>query len=106
MRNAFAEEAVTLASEDEQYFLLSGDIGNRLFNTYKERFSERFMNCGVAEANMTGVAAGMAMAGLRPMTYTIAACNLAAVHQAQGAPEAAGRLGVRPATAGTKTCAS
>ena len=77
MRNAFAEEAVTLASEDEQYFLLSGDIGNRLFNTYKERFSERFMNCGVAEANMTGVAAGMAMAGLRPMTYTIATFNTA-----------------------------
>jgi transketolase len=77
MRNAFAEEAANLAREDEQYFLLSGDIGNRLFNTYKARFSERFLNCGVAEANMTGVAAGMAMAGLRPMTYTIAAFNTA-----------------------------
>ena len=77
MRKAFAEEALKIASNDERYFLLSGDIGNELFNPYKEKFAERFLNCGVAEANMTGVAAGMAMAGLRPMTYTIATFNTA-----------------------------
>ena len=65
MRNVFAEEAVKLADVDERYFLLSGDIGNRLFNHYKEKFAKRFLNCGSAEANMTGVAAGMAMIGLR-----------------------------------------
>lgn len=71
MRNAFAAELVELARQDERVVLLSGDIGNRLFDEFKELFPERFYNCGVAEANMTGVAAGMAMSGLRPITYTI-----------------------------------
>lgn len=73
MRNAFANELLTLAAEDESVVLLSGDIGNNLFNAFKQRFPQRFFNCGIAEANMTGVAAGMALAGLHPVTYTIAA---------------------------------
>jgi transketolase len=72
MRNAFAYEITQLASEDPRVVLLSGDIGNRLFDGFKERCSGRFFNCGVAEANMVTVAAGMAMCGLRPVTYTIA----------------------------------
>jgi len=71
MRNAFAAEVTALASEDERIVLLSGDVGNRLFNDYKARFPGRFFNCGVAEANMTSMAAGMALCGLRPITYTI-----------------------------------
>jgi transketolase len=72
MRNAFADEITRIASMDERLILLSGDIGNRLFEEYKNAFPNRFLNCGVAEANMTGVAAGLAMNGLRPITYTIA----------------------------------
>lgn len=72
MRNAFAQEITRLASEDEQVVLLSGDIGNRLFDKYKEAAAERFYNCGVAEANMIGMAAGLAMNGFRPVCYTIA----------------------------------
>jgi len=75
MRNAFATEMRALAAEDDRIVLLSGDIGNRLFNTYKESFPNRFLNCGVAEANMTSMAAGMAMCGLRPVTYTITPFN-------------------------------
>jgi transketolase len=51
--------------------LLSGDIGNRLFDDFRAKAPKRFLNCGVAEANMIGMAAGMAMCGLRPVTYTI-----------------------------------
>jgi len=51
---------------------LSGDIGNRLFDKFKANHAARFFNCGVAEANMMGVAAGLAMNGLRPVAYTIA----------------------------------
>ncbi|MBV9565681.1 MAG: transketolase [Bradyrhizobium sp.] len=72
MRNAFARELTKLADADSRVVMLSGDIGNRLFDTFKGRHPSRFFNCGVAEANMMGVAAGMAMNGLRPVTYTIA----------------------------------
>jgi len=72
MRNAFADELTKLGDDDPRVVMLSGDIGNRLFDAFKSRHPGRFFNCGVAEANMTGVAAGMAMDGLRPITYSIA----------------------------------
>ena len=71
MRNAFADELTRLGDEDARVVMLSGDIGNRLFDKFKARHAQRFFNCGVAEANMMGVAAGMAMNGLRPVAYTI-----------------------------------
>lgn len=71
MRNAFADELTKLAKEDHRVVMLSGDIGNRLFDGFRVAHAERFFNCGVAEANMMGVAAGMAMSGLRPIAYTI-----------------------------------
>ncbi|MCX5788193.1 MAG: transketolase [Elusimicrobia bacterium] len=75
MRNAFASEVTALADKDERLVLLMGDIGNKLFDNFKKKHPERLFNCGVAEANMTGVAAGLALAGLRPITYTIAPFN-------------------------------
>jgi transketolase len=71
MRDAFANELTKIAGEDERIVLLSGDIGNRLFDDFKSRFPKRFFNCGVAEANMMSMAAGMALSGLRPVAYTI-----------------------------------
>jgi transketolase len=71
MRNAFASEITALANRDPRVVLLMGDIGNRLFNEFRDNHPDRFFNCGVAEANMTSMAAGMASCGLRPVTYTI-----------------------------------
>ena len=71
MRNAFADE-LTKLSNDSRLVMLSGDIGNRLFDKFRAAAPERFFNCGVAEQNMMGMAAGMAMSGLRPFAYTIA----------------------------------
>ena len=71
MRNAFADELTKLGNADERVVMLSGDIGNRLFDKFKDAHPQRFFNCGVAEQNMMGVAAGMAMSGLRPVAYTI-----------------------------------
>jgi transketolase len=72
MRNAFADEITNISLEDNRVVLLSGDIGNNLFEKFKATRPSRFYNCGVAEANMMGVAAGLALSGLRPFVYTIA----------------------------------
>lgn len=72
MRNAFAKEVLEIARRDERVVLLMGDIGNRLFDPFKAEFPERFFNCGIAEANMISVAAGLANEGFRPVCYTIA----------------------------------
>ena len=71
MRNAFADEITKLGASDPRVVLLSGDIGNKLFDKFKRQAAGRFLNCGVAEANMMSVAAGMALSGLRPVIYTI-----------------------------------
>jgi transketolase len=72
MRNAFAAELTALAKEDPRVVMLSGDIGNRLFDEYKSVARSRFFNCGVAEANLISMGAGLAMSGFRPIAYTIA----------------------------------
>lgn len=71
MRNAFADELTRLGDDDARLVMLSGDIGNRLFDKFKDKHPSRFLNCGVAEQNMMGLAAGLAMSGLRPVAYTI-----------------------------------
>ena len=72
MRNAFADELTRLGSENARIVMLSGDIGNRLFDKFRAAHPDRFLNCGVAEQNMMGVATGLALSGLRPVVYTIA----------------------------------
>lgn len=72
MRNAFIRGLTALAECDERVVLLTGDLGYKIFDDFAHRFPGRFLNAGVAEANMIGVAAGMAMAGYRPFAYSIA----------------------------------
>jgi len=71
MRNAFADEILKIAHTDPRVVVLSSDIGNRLFDKFKSAMPERFYNCGIAEANMISMAAGLAANGLRPVCYTI-----------------------------------
>ena len=75
MRNVFSKTVTQLADENPNLVLLVGDIGNRLFDNFKEKHNNRFYNCGVAEAGMTGVAAGLASSGFQPITYTITPFN-------------------------------
>ena len=72
MRNAFADEVTALGRDNARVVMLSADIGNKLFDKFKAATPGRFLNCGIAEANMMGMAAGMALNGLRPIVYTIA----------------------------------
>jgi transketolase len=76
MRNTFAKNITRIAKKNKKIILLSGDIGNKLFDSFKKENKNKFINCGVAEANMTTVAAGLAHAGYQPITYTIASFNV------------------------------
>lgn len=72
MRNEFVDELVTLAEADERVMLLTGDLGFMVLEKFQQRFPERFVNCGVGEQNMVGVATGLAEAGFVPFVYSIA----------------------------------
>ena len=72
MREAFFRSLARLAAEDQRVWLLAGDLGFGAADEFRRRFPERFLNAGVAEQNMTGVAAGLALAGKIVFTYSIA----------------------------------
>ena len=72
MRNAFIEELVSLARKHSQIALIVGDLGFSVVEPFAEEFPDRFVNAGVAEQNMTGLAAGMASEGYHVFTYSIA----------------------------------
>ncbi|MBI4510247.1 MAG: transketolase [Deltaproteobacteria bacterium] len=72
MRRAFAEGLVQRAIEDPRVVFLTGDLGFQVFDQFKERFGPRYVNVGVAEAQMVCAAAGLAMEGWRPIAYSIA----------------------------------
>ena len=76
MRDSCSRELTCLARSDPRIIILSGDIGNHMFDGFKAEFPDRFYNCGVAEANMISVAAGLALSGYRPFVYTFAAFDL------------------------------
>lgn len=71
MRREFVESLVDIAERDERVVLLTGDLGFAALEPFFERFPERFINAGVAEQNMIGMATGMAEAGLTPYVYSI-----------------------------------
>ena len=72
MRNAFIDELVNLAAAHDHIALVVGDLGYSVVEPFADRFPDRFINAGVAEQNMTGLAAGMASEGYHVFTYSIA----------------------------------
>ena len=71
MRDAFIDELGALAREDERVFLIVGDLGFSVIEAFAEEFPDRFLNVGVAEQSMIGVASGLAAAGYRVFVYSI-----------------------------------
>ncbi|MBL7733077.1 MAG: transketolase [Chitinophagaceae bacterium] len=71
MRTAFIDQLIKEATENESIFLLVGDLGYSVVEPFAEKFPDRFLNAGIAEQNMTGVAAGLAMEGYNVFTYSI-----------------------------------
>lgn len=71
MRRRFGRILAKLADIDQRIYVISGDIGYRVFDEFRERHPDRFINIGICEQSMIGVSAGMALEGLRPWVYTI-----------------------------------
>ena len=72
MRTSFIQTLMALARADERIFLMVGDLGYSVVEHFAEKFPKRFVNVGVAEQNMTGIAAGLALCGKIVFTYSIA----------------------------------
>ena len=72
MRDSFVAGLIKLAESDPGLMLLTGDLGFGIFDDFSKRFHKQFLNVGVAEQNMTGVAAGLALEGRTVFTYSIA----------------------------------
>jgi transketolase len=72
MRTTFIRTLIELAEEDERVWLVAGDLGYSVLEAFSEKFPKRYLNAGVAEQNMTGIAAGLALAGKTAFTYSIA----------------------------------
>lgn len=72
MRTAFIQTLCEIAAQDDRIWLLTGDLGYSVLERFAQRFPERYVNAGVAEQNMVGVAAGLALCGKTVFTYSIA----------------------------------
>lgn len=72
MRPTFVRVLTQLAAEDPNVFLLTGDLGYSVFEDFMTRFPRQYLNVGVAEQNLVGVAAGLALAGKKVFVYSIA----------------------------------
>lgn len=72
MRQAFIDTLCELAASDSRVLLLTADLGFMVLEPFAKSYPERFFNVGVAEANMVGMAVGMAEAGYIPFLYSIA----------------------------------
>ena len=73
MRAAFSDALVRLAKADPNVLLLTGDHGYALFDDFRAQCPKQYINAGIAEQNMVGMAAGLARAGFRPFVYGLSA---------------------------------
>ena len=71
MRDQFVKRLSQLAANDSRIMLLTADLGFGVLTDFAAKFPQQFLNVGVAEQNMTGVATGMALEGLIVFTYSI-----------------------------------
>lgn len=71
MRDGFVAAVTDLMEEDENVILLTADLGFGIFNDLTTRFPDRFVNVGVAEQNMMGIATGLGLEGWTVFAYSI-----------------------------------
>lgn len=72
MRDSFINRLTQMAATDSRVMLITGDLGFGVMDNFRQRFPTQFLNVGVAEQNMIGVATGLALEGYTVFTYSIA----------------------------------
>jgi len=71
MRDSFVAQLLEMAEQDDRLILLTGDLGFGIFDEFTKRFPKQFLNVGVSEQNMIGVATGLALEGWTVFSYSI-----------------------------------
>ena len=71
MRDSFVKTLMDIAEKDKNVVLITGDLGFGVLKPFWEKFPDQFINAGIAEQDMTGFAAGMALCGKTVFTYSI-----------------------------------
>ena len=71
MRDAFTRALMREAAKDDRLMLVTGDLGFGVLKPFWETYPEQFVNAGIAEQSMTGLAAGLAKTGRTVLTYSI-----------------------------------
>jgi len=71
MRKRFGEVISKLADKNENIIIIVADIGYGVFDDFREKYPDRFINMGICEQSIISVASGMALEGLQPWVYTI-----------------------------------
>lgn len=73
MRQVYTSTLIELAKENEEIVALDADLMSAIkMGEFKDTYPDRFINCGIQEANMMGVAAGMSATGKIPFAHTFA----------------------------------
>lgn len=73
MRTAYLDTLYELAQKDKRVYALISDNGAIVYDKYRKDLPKQYLNLGISEANMIGIAAGMASCGKIPFAYTIGA---------------------------------
>ena len=71
MRKAVVDILIDLAAKDKKIYVLVGDLGYSVWEKFQEKYPKRFINCGIAEQTMIGMAAGLALTGKKVYVYSI-----------------------------------
>jgi transketolase len=70
LRKEFFKILCELAKKDKNIIFLTGDLGYSFFEEFQNKFPKQFINCGVIEQSMVGIAAGLALSGKKPYCYS------------------------------------
>jgi transketolase len=73
VRSVFSKWLARACQADPRIIVLTGDHGYSLFDDIRRECPDQYLNAGVAEQNLIGVAAGLAKGGFRPISYGLGA---------------------------------